>query len=371
MAGLRRAMGLQPDGDHQHAKEVLAGLYLLQNRDIESEALYEEMLSKNPQQQVALLGLARVAAFRGQTERAKAYLDRAAKAGVPDLVMQLEYAAFYLSAGEIAEAKALLKELVLKEPNLVRAWSMIVAINIKEKDTAGLYESVRRVQSIKEGNALLLATATGYLAMLQEDLVGAVMAFEKALSLSPSSVQILEWLVRLDLLQGAGPAVERRLTQLLELDPGNAFGNYVRAGLQIGRKDYELARDSLERSLETRKSPEAHNDLAWLLMEGGAFAEAETHARAALALQPSLCPAWDTLGVLMVKTKRFDEARVAFTKALELQPDNVTVAMNLIELDLRQGRKQEAAQRLDNVALRVDDLSADEQTNYQKLRQEL
>lgn len=370
-AGLRSAMGLAPHAERDRLTQTLAGLYLSQNRGSESEALFQEMLAKDPANHDALLGLARVRLNAGDRDGARTYLERAEQAGIPTPAMNVEWATFYMVTGDFAKAKALLTPVVEEKPDFVRAWAMLAAIQIEEKDALGLYDSVRRIQRIKAGNELLLAVASGYLAMMQNDMDSAAVAFEKALSLRPNDVQLTEWLLRFDLLQGYGERVESRLQQLLGLDPGSAFGNFVRAGIQMQSGENDLARDSLARSLERKKTPEALNDLSWLELKAGELAPAEAHVREALALRPDLYQAWATLGEILVKAKRVDEGRQAFEKGLALSPQAAPILLQLASLELAAGHKQVAAKHLDQVAPQLADLSPEDAALYDSLRQQL
>ncbi|MCE9615690.1 MAG: tetratricopeptide repeat protein [Lentisphaerae bacterium] len=356
-AGLRRAMGLSPEKGRSQFKQALAGLYMMQNQGDEGETLFFELLVENPRNHGALLGMARIELARGHADKAREYLERAAQAGVPDVLMRMEWASFYMGTDDLPQAKDILRKLVEEKPDLLRAWSMMTAINIQEHDALGLYDTIRRVNRLKQGNELLLAIANGYLAIMQDDLSTASSSFEKALSLRPDDPQILEWVIRLDIVQGRPERMQSRLSHLLQLDPGNAFGNYAMGAMQMDRRQFDLARDSLTRSVETQRTPEALNDLAWLLQESGLYQEAEQHVRSALELRPGLYQAWDTLGEILFKTDRLEEARSAYEKALSLKPDSVPVALHMAALDLKQGRRAEAAQRVEDLQARRQDLT--------------
>ncbi len=359
-SGLRRAMGLVPEGERAGMKQALAGLYLEQQREVDSENLYFELLVEDPEHPTALLGMARVEMSRHQPEKARMYLERAEAAGIPLPLMRLEWAAFALTKGDYAAAAPLLQAAVEESPESMRAWSMLISMHIQQRDALALYESILRLQRVKRGNAHLLAVANGYLAMMQDDYPGASLAFEKALALQPRDLHLLEWLLRLDLLQGQTHRLDGRLRDLLQQDPHNAFGNFVLAGLQMERGQFDLARDSLHRSLETQRTPQALNDLAWLLQESGLFTEAETHVRAALEILPGLYQAWDTLGVILVKTDRLDDAWEAFNQALTLQPESIVIGLHMADLEFKMGRGDEAQRRVAGLGLRRAEMTPEE-----------
>jgi tetratricopeptide (TPR) repeat protein len=102
--------------------------------------------------------------------------------------------------------------------------------------------------------------------------------------------------------------------------------------LQMLNAEYELAEDSLRRSVEAEPSAEALNDLAWLLQTRGELDEAEEMARASLSANGKLGPAWDTLGMILLRKGRPDEARQAMEKALELVPDSLLSQLHLAQV---------------------------------------
>ncbi len=370
-SGLRRAMGLVPEKGRKGYKQALAGLYLMQNQDDESEALFYELLVENPANQTALLGMARIEQQRDNSVKARDYLVRAAQAGVPGDLMNLEWAAFYVSTDDLKQAKALLRKTLEKQPDLIRALAMLTTINIQERDALGLVDTIRGINRAKQGNAELLSIANGYLAIMQDDLGGASIAFEKALAMRPGDKQLLEWLVRLDILQGQTEPLERRLNQLLRVDPSNAQGNFLLAAIQSARGESALARDSLMESLKTQRTPEALNDLAWLLQESGLYKEAEAHARAALEMRADIPQIWDTLGTILFKTDRLEESRTALEKALALEADSIPIILHLAELDLKQGRRDVAVRRLDELTARRSDMSTADREALDDLQRQL
>lgn len=369
-AGLRRAIGLVPGESRDRLAQTLAGLYLSQNRGQESEVLFQEMLAKDPANHDALLGLARIQLQAGDRAAARTFLERAEQAGIPRPVMNVEWAMYHMATGDLAKAKALLTLVVEDKPDFIRAWAMLAGIQIQERDAVGLYDTVRRVQRIKTGNEHLLALTSGYLSVMQNDMTSAAVAFEKALSLRPNDTQLMEWLIRFDLQLGYGERIEGRLKQLLALDPGSAFGNFVRAGMQMQNGDFDLARDSLMRSIERKKTPEALNDLAWVELKADQLTTAETHVREALALSPALFQGWATLGEILVKAGRVDEGRQAFEKGLALSPEAAPILLQLASLELAAGRKPEAAQYLDQVARKLSELSPEDAALYDSLQKQ-
>jgi Tfp pilus assembly protein PilF len=65
-----------------------------------------------------------------------------------------------------------------------------------------------------------------------------------------------------------------------------------------------------------------------------------------LSLSKELHAAWHTLGVILLKTDRRDEARQSFERALEINENNVSAAIHLMKLSIEDGNRDSAAQLL-------------------------
>jgi Tfp pilus assembly protein PilF len=359
-SNLQRAMGLLPEDGRDAVKQRLASLYLMGDQNTESQALFYELLVENPRNAGALLGMARIELAGGNFERAADYLRRAAKANAPQSLMDMEWAAYYIAKGDVEEAQRLLNDVLREHPRLERAWAMLISIAIQEADETALEACVRNLQRLGGDNAFLQAVATGYLAALRGDIIAATNAFEEALRVDPSSTMAIDMLVRFALARNDGSAAERWARRLLRLDADHPLANRIVAMRQMERKEYDLAVDSLRRSLKGEEDPRALNNLAWLLQESGLNSEAEAHVRQALELKPDLNSAWDTLGVILMKTERFDEAAQAFGKCIELAPDGALAKLHLAQLDLATDEPATVRRVVDELTPRKGELTVEE-----------
>ena len=94
--------------------------------------------------------------------------------------------------------------------------------------------------------------------------------------------------------------------------------------------------------LDSKNGP-AHYDLATLLVEAGATAEAVGEFRAALALMPGSVDVLNNLGIALGSLGRLDEAIESFERALSVRPDFPPARQNLAAA--RQLQRQLASQR--------------------------
>lgn len=370
VAGFKRAMelGLQ---NTDAAKQTMAALYLAQDQEEQGETLYRELLAKDEKNAAAMLGLSRVAARKGDIRQAGAMLEKAEKAGVPKPRVALEWARLHVQAGEMDKARIMLQELVETTPDLPQAWVLLAGVLLEQKaDARELDECVRKLNSLK-GQGFSTAVVLGQIAFSRNETSTARRHFDQALALRPNSIPVLEQLLRIDFAEGRRDLGDTHVRQLLALDPGHQLGNYILGSLQIGRKEYTLAENSLRKSLERKENAEALNDLASLLEKRGALDEAEALARRSLKLNPKLYATWDTLGTILVKRNQIAEAEDCFKKAISCYPDYLEAATNLAELYARKGEKQKALDLIQNLLDKGSELSLKDRERLHHLRQEL
>jgi len=371
VSGLKKAMELLPDEKHGPLKQALAGIYLMQDQPDESEALFYELLVENPQNQRALLGMARIEMGRGNSDKAESYLKRAGTAGVPEPLMDLEWATLDVVAGRSDEAIERLDALLSEKPKLLRGWALLTGIYIQQNDTDRLASAVRKMESLRLGGSAVIPIARGHLAVLSNDLDGAREAFMEASRLEPGNIKVLEWLLKLDMIQNFQTAARTHLDEILRMDPDHAFANRILGTLQYADGEYKLAEDSLRRSLKSRNDPEALNDLAWLLQESGLYEEAEKHARSSLAIDINNHHAWDTLGVILMRTDRYGPASKAFEHALSLSDNNLPVLIHTAELLTLQDKRAEAMAIIEALSMRSSELTSSDREQIDSLRRKL
>jgi Tfp pilus assembly protein PilF len=251
-----------------------------------------------------------------------------------------EWAALLAASGNTAKARIVLDELLELNPSQARAWAMLVAILVQDKDEQGLARCIERMRLTGAGRGMILSVAEGHRALMRNAVDEAQAHFENVLALKPDHAHVLDVMLRLDVLQRREDDAAERARMLLTMDPGNALANYIRGSIQLRDGQLMLAEDSFRKSLAGARRSEVLNDLAWLLQTREAYEEAERLAREALEMNDAFAGAWDTLGVILTKTERLSEAEEALTRSLAGAQGNPEVLLHLAELYARKGDKK-------------------------------
>jgi len=377
VAGIKRAIDLMPAGKRGGAKQLLADVYLNQQHDDEGEALYYELLVENPANAGALMGMARVSARKSDFKLAMEYLKKAEKAGVPKSTIAVEMASLNLRCGNLEQVRAGLEEVVdlkmegTSAPTVERIWLMLMGVYAQQTDQKALEGCVKRIQENNLSSQHLALLANGHLELVKKNLPEARKNFENALRSNPNNATALELLLRMDVLEAKKKEAGEHVRKLLTLDPKNAIANYIRGSIQFAGGDLVLAEDSYRRSLERGKSPRVMNDLAWLLQKKGSFQEAEKLAREALKMEEHFSAAWDSLGVILMKTGKYDEAEKSFERSIALTPKDMSAIVHMAQLQVLKGNGEKAIELIGKIPGKPSQFTDDGFDEIEKVRKAL
>lgn len=185
------------------------------------------------------------------------------------------------------------------------------------------------------------------------------------------------------LLSACVSSAPPRLKQTPKPDTASAVNTQL--GIEyLKQGDLNLAKEKLERAeKENPRDPNVHMALAMLNDRLREPAKADAEFRAALRLSPKnpditnnyavfLCQskrydegvkrfhesannplyrtpeaAWTNAGVCLREAKRLDDARLDFSRALQIRPNFAEAAYQLSDLEFTQGNKKEAGDRVD------------------------
>ncbi len=365
---LQKAIDL--GGDSAALRMALAALDSDPGEAGSPEALLQQKLERDPNDADALMGLYRMAVRRGQFDVARLRLDALRRLKVPEDTLRLESALLDLLTGKPEQAKAQLADAVRKQPDDLRAWAALAVVAGEQNDAQTVQESLDRLQQAQRASPAIRYMAA-LVALRQGDRDAARRQFEQVLRQEPRHAPALEAVVRLLMAEGDRQTAETYVDRLIAADPRHPFGNYMLGAFQAMRGQYALAETSYRVSLGARRSPEALNDLAYVLARQQRVAEALPIIEECLRLSDLSGAAYSTYGMILLADDRLDEAETALRKALEFSPEAAEVQLNLAQLYERRGRISEALRLAEAIMSRSSVLLRDDQDALRELLRRL
>ena len=356
---------IRSGGDTPAAQLALAQMYFAQDEVEQSEVSYRKLLAVNPDHAPALLGLARLAARRGDYAEARSGLVRLRQLDVNVDALDLEEALIEAMSGDLPSGADRLRDLVKRSPEDARAWTALALVANQQGDAKQAEAALAKLATLRN-LAPSLRLALAQMALARRDMAGARRQLDEVLRAQPSHVQALELVLRISQTAGDRAQVEKSLNRLLTADPAHAYGNFLLGTFQYIREEYALAEASFRASLAARRSAETLNAIAYLLVLKGNLDEAEPLVREALKEDDGLANAWDTLANILIKRNRLAEAEEAMQKAVALSPKEASIQASLVRLYAAQGRQPEAIALAEELQARPSELSS---TDLQNLRE--
>ncbi len=354
---LKRAASLAT-GEDAGLQLALGGLYFSQSMDEESRESFLDVLETKPGNPQALAGLMRLAVRNGNYDEARGYLEKLKALDLDENAVLIEEAVLEITSGNPAAARDAINRVLKKDSENQRALALQAALADQLKDDALLEKTLKKLESLDAltpGVRMMMAE----FAVRKKDFVGAETQLNEVLRRSPGSIPALESLLKIQMYKADRDAAEGTIDRILRVDPRNALANYLEGTIQVFNEQYALAEASYRASLATARSPEALNDLAWVLLKRGSIDEALTLARESLDLNERNSSAWDTYGVILLKKGALTEAEDAIQKALALRPNSAVLMLHLALVYEKMDKDEEAQKIANDLLTRQSELFGD------------
>jgi Flp pilus assembly protein TadD len=269
----------------------------------QAEALYRQILAKEPNHAEAWHHLGVFAQQTGQQDRAVQWLRHAATLAPHNPAIHLNLGTALTDQGLPHEAIAEFRQALELQPDAADAW-------------------------------LNLGLALDEVGQPDE----AIAAFLRGAELQPSFVPVHLHLARVLRQRARHAEALSAVQRLLVLEPDNAEFHNLLAVTLADLGDFAKSLSAYRRALQCKPdSPKILFNFAKVLRDAGQLEESLASTRAALALDPTLAEAHHNLGNIHTDLRQFDDALAAYDQALACQPDLAAVKFNQAFLYLLRG----------------------------------
>lgn len=370
---LQRSLELAPE--NLQARKLLAKVHLQLSRP---DAAMEVLLSADQDDGVdALLGLAKLQA--GDSAGGVALLERGLAAHPDDAGAQLDLAYAYLRSGDAAKALELARRLPRGAGDSRRDELLIAALVATEGVAAARVEVERLIKQFPEDVDALNAAAMFYAGQAELDRARELLG--RALRAQPNHVPTLLNRARVDAAEGKWDAASGALEQFVGNDSRNVMARMALAEVALRRNDAQRATqlleqlrkdvpDAMEPQLrlariyfaqrrtglgeatlreaiaQAKGRAEILNAAGEIYLENEQHAQALAQFRAAVQAAPQHAGYWFNSARAQLALGNAAAAREALVKSLELRADWAPAIGALSLLDLREGRREAALQRV-------------------------
>jgi tetratricopeptide (TPR) repeat protein len=357
--------GEKPEG--LHARNQLAGLFLQQGNQAETEKLVEEVLKQNPKDNDALLLKARLSlakrdaqnaiialrvVLRDQPNNVDAYMQLAAAHVLnkePDLAKEslqkalelnpksirvhLALARFYAQSGDTSMATKKVDETLKLSPSDPDALVVKYELLVAKKDMAGAQTILEKLKAAAPEN-IFSYDQLAQLYAKQHKYDAAVQEYEKALSKTQNGFVAMTGIVNAYVAQKKPEKALDRLNQALEKDPSSLpYVHELIAEVYIRQKKYDEAERSLRKAIEANpKWNVPYRNLANLYLVRSDFAIASQIYQQGLNAIPEDVPLLLHLAETYERTRDYDKAITTYERILGKNPNNDMAANNLASL---------------------------------------
>lgn len=368
-AEFRRASGGQ--AVNPEVKNFLARAYL-ESGDLQRSAeFYREVLKGNPRDPKALVVLAQMSIGAGEYDEARSLLAAAEEAGVPSENLRFERVVLAYLQGQVDPALAELKELVKQDKENVRAWALLAILTGDGSDNE-TYEKALKVLTNLRGASPEVRLMLAELYVRRNNWAEARSELDQVTRMNPRQIRAWEMLVTVDFRERKRELAEDHVRVLLTLDPENYTGNLMLGSFQFSRGQYSLAESSYRAALESRRDPIVLNDLAYLLMlKRGQTEEARRLIDEAVALQPQNPVFLSTRSEINLREGRYNEAERDLQQVLTAMPDSAQALLLSAQLYAARGQQAAARDLAETLSARQNELQAEQQVQLQDLLKQL
>lgn len=385
LKSLTRALkDLQPE-NRGRLRSIMADVYMQSNDRVAGERVYHEILTEDPGDHAALLGLVRINVLNGDAAKAQEYLAKAKAAGVPRQRLLYETVGLELAAGEIDRARIIAQELVDLDPNNAEAHVVMSAIasqlyldaktpEATDPALKSLHQAVAELERVAGKDDFRTLFVKGRMHLITRNYAEARENFRAALKRAPNPniVPLLDCILATDHALVDKDAALNTAREILHRDPKHAFANYILGSLALEREEDASAEDYLERALEA--SPDSIfvlNDLAVAKLRLKKLDEAERLIRRSFKTDDQIYAAWDTLGEILLARGDVDGAAEAFQTALKLNDKDLRVHLHVAQIHFRRGELDKSREIIRKLAAGADVFMGDDLAQYEALSQAL
>ena len=369
---------------------LTASIYAQSGQTLKAREVYEKTLERDAANHEALMGLWLLSVKEGAFDKAKDYLKRAVEAPVREGTVRMDAALLHMTNNDLDAAREELSRITYLHPNSMQGWMLLAGVVLQQADN--VKDDKKRQDILAEVDNVILPKMEKLVTSPRDFRVQMVRALvlmrrgddEDSMKRARGALE-LAWMSRPEVSVGVmildldyrlldRKSAERHALQILRLDEGHPYANWVMGSIRMMEGKMSEAEKYLRVSATSKHPPAAaQNDLAELLRKSGRLEEAEKYARAGTQNNPKLYVVWATLcDTLLDQNKNLDEAEQCANKAIELsEGKDLRMQLTLARVQVAKGNFAQARSTIRELVKRREELSKSDQAVLDDLQKEI
>lgn len=353
------------DDDPDGRKQLLDRAYLAWGEPLREETHYRARLIRGEKDQEALLALCRLSLRRNDPVAAEAYVVEALAKGLREGEALFDQAMIVLVRDGVEKAVVALEDLAKETPDDARVWMALALLT--PVDHPLNEQALRALKSLRaEGLGVRLGLV--WIAMSRRQWDEARAELEAAVQTDAKNAKVWEMMVTWARIRGQRKLMEASQRTLLALEPRHPLQIIQNAFVHYRQGSMEKTEAELRAGLWRQRNPDLLNALAHVLMDrDGDLREARSLADEAVRRQPFNPIYRCTRSELDLKEGRLDDAERELKQALAEDPDNIQTLLMSIRIHLARGEKQPALELSRMLVRRKRELTPEQQEQVKAL----
>jgi len=287
-------------------------------RPDEAESLYRQVLRGDPANPDALHLLGVLELQRGRSEAAADWISQAIRVSPNTGFYHNNLGVAHRNLGRLAEAAACFQTAARLQPSSYDAhFNLGATLQALQRVDAAI-AAYEKALSLNKNPGVLNNLGVAWLD--RRDFPKAIACLQQALKLQPAHPDALYNIA--SALQESGQpekAIAYYEKRAALPNPPSALPRQLALAFQKSNR-WQEAETWYRKALEEHPTAFVCNNLALVLEQRFAFAEAESLLRRAIGLRPEFAEAFSNLGNVMLAAGRPDEAVLAYSQAIDLKP---------------------------------------------------
>lgn len=302
-----KKMVAEPE-NRTHAVEILGELYLKMQKFQDAIALYQQQVNQSPKDAKAIHALATALRLAGKKELAIEAFKKALKVRPQSTGTLMSLIDIAMKDGQPKVAEQYLTQQIKLLPQSVAHRIMAGDFYLKQGKSGKAIDAYKTAVKLDSRN-IVAHTKLADIYFKNHQPVIALYHFNQLLDINPKNVAALQYAAQLEMTAGKKDRAIKRYEELLSIKPEDVI---------------------------------ALNNLAQLYSESsGALEKAFQYAKKASQLAPDSPPVADTLGWVLYKRRKYNEAIAYVSRASEALSENAEAMFHLGMAQLATNQKKE------------------------------